>query len=1054
MDLKFSVKSYFKVQQNLIGENIPVTLIRNRKLNVKASKLIKLQDTDESVSYNESTSNLDKIIKDYSGLVFGCCLRILKNRQEAEDVSQATFILLSKKFNSLPKSVKLGGWLYQAATNLSLNVMTKEQRRMTREAAAMENNGNDNQDWRNVAPMIDKLINQLPKNQKDAIRLKYIEGKSQEEIAAELKSSRGTVSSWISRGLEKLRVKMKKHGVAMTSLSLIALLNNRLMAENSESLAQTFINGINNNYQAQSYVDSYMSANKMSQLKVLCAAGLFCLGALVVVLLTQTPPHEELADKQSTTMSAPTKSPEAQNVKRISTSGSKKTKSLTPIVIGDDFGLALPGSIADFDVSPNGEQYAFAVENAVFIVDAETMSITKKIDFEKNVNRVLYQTNDTIICRVMGSGNLSYYHKKIMFFDAFTGEKKGEILAPGEVNKEDMLLSSDGRSIYVVGNYDLIKLHNGEMGPGISQKKLTKVKQEHKAFLTAVKNAFGSKDPKTQEQMKNFKEKCSLKYGKRIKAFSDVEAISELILEARIAQEKRSVNFDFRRSLTDKSDDILIFDLENLQLKNVIENVKRTKKVRKLNLHLSPKSSSLIVVDDIGTVREYDTSNSALVREFVSKQKRMNRNGRSHSYIDEDRLLINGYLINFESQKVEKKLPSEGLISGDQNSYFVINEGTLRTYFLEGFTLEYEIELPQKVRYMKFNKDKTQIFLWGSGSQFLRFDIDLKKVTDLSSTHSGEVAYMSLMDGDILRVNEYQQYHRYDSNSGAFIETKQAYLQIPVDDSIYSLKKSHPSAINKKAGLAAFVDDKRKKIEIFDIKSRKKIASINSKSKSRRFHVSCIFNGNATKLFTSFVYLNTSEVVDPRDGEMTGAFDPKTGEKLHSFYNQDGSEIKRIGQMLYNEHAGLLYFKTNYYETKTGYSSKMGIWDPATGKCIKMLPSTPYMSFESIADDGNFLLSRSSGAYDIKRGELAWTLPKDYKNSPMVFSQDHTSIITVSDGEIIIMNAKTGKVEIKYRIHYENAEGLNIEKIAWNKESAKLAIKEPGPVILLFDLNQ
>ena len=64
----------------------------------------------------------------YKDLVFTLALRMLKNREEAEEVSQDTFI---KIFKALPKfkgESKLSTWVYKVAYNTSLDRIKKNKR--------------------------------------------------------------------------------------------------------------------------------------------------------------------------------------------------------------------------------------------------------------------------------------------------------------------------------------------------------------------------------------------------------------------------------------------------------------------------------------------------------------------------------------------------------------------------------------------------------------------------------------------------------------------------------------------------------------------------------------------------------------------------------------------------------------------------------------------------------------------------------------------------------------------------------------------------------------
>src|ERR1700738_5012961 len=55
------------------------------------------------------------LLQRYGPMVFGVCRRILRDRHEAEDAFQATFLLLVRKARSLQKPELLANWLYGVA---------------------------------------------------------------------------------------------------------------------------------------------------------------------------------------------------------------------------------------------------------------------------------------------------------------------------------------------------------------------------------------------------------------------------------------------------------------------------------------------------------------------------------------------------------------------------------------------------------------------------------------------------------------------------------------------------------------------------------------------------------------------------------------------------------------------------------------------------------------------------------------------------------------------------------------------------------------------------
>ena len=69
-----------------------------------------------------------RLVERHGPLVLGVCRQVLRDFHAADDVFQATFLVLARKAGSLRRE-SLGGWLYRTATNLALTARTSAQRR-------------------------------------------------------------------------------------------------------------------------------------------------------------------------------------------------------------------------------------------------------------------------------------------------------------------------------------------------------------------------------------------------------------------------------------------------------------------------------------------------------------------------------------------------------------------------------------------------------------------------------------------------------------------------------------------------------------------------------------------------------------------------------------------------------------------------------------------------------------------------------------------------------------------------------------------------------------
>ncbi len=161
-------------------------------------------------------------------MVLNTCRRLLRRGEDIEDVFQATFLVLVRKAGSIRRGAALAAWLHRVACRIALRVRAASARRAGREQplvdvpAAADTEETAAHDLRTV---LDEEIDRLPSHYRRAVVLCCLEGKSQEEAARLLACPRGTVSSWLTRGRERLRQRLLRRGVDLSIVGLAAALS-------------------------------------------------------------------------------------------------------------------------------------------------------------------------------------------------------------------------------------------------------------------------------------------------------------------------------------------------------------------------------------------------------------------------------------------------------------------------------------------------------------------------------------------------------------------------------------------------------------------------------------------------------------------------------------------------------------------------------------------------------------------------------------------------------------------------------------------------------------
>src|SRR6478735_5174190 len=90
----------------------------------------------EQFARNKSEAAFAKLVERHIGLVYSTAFRKTGNPQQSEDITQAVFIILARKADSLGPKTVLPGWLHHTARLTAANLQRAELRRMRREQEA------------------------------------------------------------------------------------------------------------------------------------------------------------------------------------------------------------------------------------------------------------------------------------------------------------------------------------------------------------------------------------------------------------------------------------------------------------------------------------------------------------------------------------------------------------------------------------------------------------------------------------------------------------------------------------------------------------------------------------------------------------------------------------------------------------------------------------------------------------------------------------------------------------------------------------------------------
>src|SRR5215212_1010928 len=175
-----------------------------------------------------SQSAFREVVVRHVDLVYATCRRVLPARDAhlAEDATQAVFVILAKKARTIRQNTSLVGWLHNTARYVACNVMrvAANRRRHEMEAAQMPRYKHSGGEASNhvAEDVVDRALARLEAQERDAILLRFFEGRSFREVGAALSISEEAAKKRVWRGIEKLRQMLTPSGSAAPAAATIA----------------------------------------------------------------------------------------------------------------------------------------------------------------------------------------------------------------------------------------------------------------------------------------------------------------------------------------------------------------------------------------------------------------------------------------------------------------------------------------------------------------------------------------------------------------------------------------------------------------------------------------------------------------------------------------------------------------------------------------------------------------------------------------------------------------------------------------------------------------
>ena len=183
-----------------------------------------------------------ELVRRHLGFVYHAALRQCGgDAHRAEDVAQAVFTDLARKAHDLADRPVLAGWLYTSTRFAAAQAVRGEARRQTRERAAAMIPDEPPANWERLQPVIDDALAALGEPEREAVLLRFFEGRPFAEVGARLAVSEDAARRRVERALEKMREPLARHGVTSTVTALAAALAGQAGAAAPAGLAAQIV---------------------------------------------------------------------------------------------------------------------------------------------------------------------------------------------------------------------------------------------------------------------------------------------------------------------------------------------------------------------------------------------------------------------------------------------------------------------------------------------------------------------------------------------------------------------------------------------------------------------------------------------------------------------------------------------------------------------------------------------------------------------------------------------------------------------------------------------
>jgi RNA polymerase sigma-70 factor (ECF subfamily) len=159
----------------------------------------------------------EEVYKNAGSFVYNVALRVVNNREDAQEVAQEVFMAIYHKLKDFRFESSFKTWVYRVTANCAINFAKKHSRtKAVSYDEALGEGAVDSEihakiDREHQGQLVESLLAELNPDQRACVVLRNIQGMSYEEIARALNININTVRSRLKRAREKLLSVRKLH---------------------------------------------------------------------------------------------------------------------------------------------------------------------------------------------------------------------------------------------------------------------------------------------------------------------------------------------------------------------------------------------------------------------------------------------------------------------------------------------------------------------------------------------------------------------------------------------------------------------------------------------------------------------------------------------------------------------------------------------------------------------------------------------------------------------------------------------------------------------------